>query len=217
MLAVARSFEDSSRRVLNHPYLSWIDFVVLESAWWRCFRSGGVRAGAGARVAAFVFDQRTPAGADYCRHRVGLRAAQRLGHLQAEETGIVDCIDGIPRQGTQLFRLVRIRLHDVADALDRFQEDSGQRGPLVVAGGVAANAYLRARLEAAAQESGAVMVAPPPRLCTDNAAMIAWAGVERLGAGLTDALDFAPRPRWPLEEVRGPKGASSAAHAEPRR
>jgi len=102
-------------------------------------------------------------------------------------------------------------------ALDRFQEDCGQRGPLVVAGGVAANAYLRARLEAAAQEGGAVMVAPPPRLCTDNAAMIAWAGVERLGAGLTDALDFAPRPRWPLEEVRGPKGAPPAARAEPRR
>ncbi|MFN3461768.1 MAG: hypothetical protein ACK4ZN_12225, partial [Oceanibaculum sp.] len=42
-------------------------------------------------------------------------------------------------------------------------------------------------------------VAPPPRLCTDNAAMIAWAGIERLRLGLTDGLDFAPRPRWPLD------------------
>ncbi len=76
---------------------------------------------------------------------------------------------------------------------------------------MAANAYLRARLAAVAQESGAVMVAPPPRLCTDNAAMIAWAGVERLGAGLTDPFDFAPRPRWPLEEVRGPAPARTVA------
>jgi N6-L-threonylcarbamoyladenine synthase len=43
------------------------------------------------------------------------------------------------------------------------------------------------------------LVAPPVRLCTDNAVMIAWAGVERLGLGLTDGLDFAPRPRWPLD------------------
>jgi N6-L-threonylcarbamoyladenine synthase len=102
-------------------------------------------------------------------------------------------------------------------ALDRFQEDTGARGPLVVAGGVAANAYLRARLEAVAHDSGAVMVAPPPELCTDNAAMIAWAGVERLQAGLSDGFDFAPRPRWPLEEVRGPEAAPPAAHAGRRR
>ena len=89
-----------------------------------------------------------------------------------------------------------------ARALDRFQEDTGHRGPLVVAGGVAANAYLRARLETVAEENGAALIAPPPRLCTDNGAMIAWAGVERLRAGLTDPLDFAPRPRWPLEELR---------------
>jgi N6-L-threonylcarbamoyladenine synthase len=44
-------------------------------------------------------------------------------------------------------------------------------------------------------------VAPPPALCTDNAAMIAWAGVERLALGLTDPLDFAARPRWPLESL----------------
>jgi N6-L-threonylcarbamoyladenine synthase len=94
-----------------------------------------------------------------------------------------------------------------ARALDRFQEDHGQRGPLVVAGGVAANAYLRVRLEAVAAASGATLIAPPPKLCTDNAAMIAWAGVERLRAGLTDPLDFAPRPRWPLEELRAAEGA----------
>ncbi len=70
---------------------------------------------------------------------------------------------------------------------------------LVVAGGVAANVYLRGRLEEVAAAHGAKLVAPPIRLCTDNGAMIAWAGVERLRLGQVDALDFRPRPRWPLD------------------
>jgi N6-L-threonylcarbamoyladenine synthase len=86
------------------------------------------------------------------------------------------------------------------NALERFRA-AGANGPLVVAGGVAANQALRARLTAAAEAAGTQMIAPPPWLCTDNAAMIAWAGLERLGLGLTDGLDFAPRPRWPLEDL----------------
>lgn len=74
---------------------------------------------------------------------------------------------------------------------------------LVVAGGVAANVYLRGRLETLAASHGARLVAPPIKLCTDNGAMIAWAGVERLRLGLTDALDFRPRPRWPLDPGAG--------------
>lgn len=78
---------------------------------------------------------------------------------------------------------------------------------LVVAGGVAANASVRAALEGLAAEHGLRFVAPPLWLCTDNAAMIAWAGAERFAAGLTDPLDFPARPRWPLdpgaEKVRG--------------
>jgi N6-L-threonylcarbamoyladenine synthase len=70
---------------------------------------------------------------------------------------------------------------------------------LVVAGGVAANLYLRRRLEEVAAKYGARLVAPPVKLCTDNGAMIAWAGLERLRLGRTDALDFRPRPRWPLD------------------
>ena len=70
---------------------------------------------------------------------------------------------------------------------------------LVVAGGVAANLYLRGRLETLAAQHGARLVAPPVRLCTDNGAMIAWAGLERLRLGRTDPLDFRPRPRWPLD------------------
>ncbi len=86
-------------------------------------------------------------------------------------------------------------------ALARFGESHGRAGPLVVAGGVAANRYLRTRLAAVAEQAGALLLAPPQALCTDNAAMIAWAALERLGLGLTDPLDFAPRPRWPLEEL----------------
>lgn len=70
---------------------------------------------------------------------------------------------------------------------------------LVVAGGVAANGAVRAALTRAAHASGFQMVAPPVRLCTDNAVMVAWAGLERLRLGWTDGIDFAPRPRWPLD------------------
>jgi len=84
-------------------------------------------------------------------------------------------------------------------ALDVFAAEHSCSPTLVVAGGVAANAYLRGRLLDMAEKSGARLVAPPPRLCTDNAAMIAWAGMERLRLGQLDALDLAPRPRWPLD------------------
>jgi N6-L-threonylcarbamoyladenine synthase len=88
-------------------------------------------------------------------------------------------------------------------AMARFTEAYGRPGPLVVAGGVAANQVLRTRLSELAAEQGTTLLAPPIALCTDNAAMIAWAGMERLRLGLTDPLDFAPRPRWPLDQLRG--------------
>ena len=78
---------------------------------------------------------------------------------------------------------------------------------LVVAGGVAANGAIRAALADLAQSNGRGFAVPPAWLCTDNAAMIAWAGAERFGLGLTDALDVPARARWPLDEraekVRG--------------
>ncbi|MDP1027130.1 tRNA (adenosine(37)-N6)-threonylcarbamoyltransferase complex transferase subunit TsaD [Sphingomonas sp. KR1UV-12] len=82
-----------------------------------------------------------------------------------------------------------------------------QAETLVVAGGVAANTAVRTALRSLAEAHGRRFVAPPLWLCTDNAAMIAWAGAERFAAGLTDPLDTAARPRWPLdpaaEAVRG--------------
>ena len=88
-----------------------------------------------------------------------------------------------------------------ANAIALFHDRCPEGATLVAAGGVAANRALRARVEAVAKEHGLAFVAPPPRLCTDNAAMVAWTGVERLALGLSDGLDFAPRPRWPLEEL----------------
>jgi N6-L-threonylcarbamoyladenine synthase len=82
-----------------------------------------------------------------------------------------------------------------------------QARALVVAGGVAANKPVRAALLALAEAHGLPFVAPPLWLCTDNAAMIAWAGALRFDAGLTDSLDAPARARWPLdphaEAVRG--------------
>ncbi|MDI3309720.1 MAG: tRNA (adenosine(37)-N6)-threonylcarbamoyltransferase complex transferase subunit TsaD [Acetobacteraceae bacterium] len=72
---------------------------------------------------------------------------------------------------------------------------------LVVAGGVAANGAVREALARVAARQAVPLVAPPVRLCTDNAVMVAWAGIERLRRGLTDPLDHAPRPRWPLDSL----------------
>jgi N6-L-threonylcarbamoyladenine synthase len=89
---------------------------------------------------------------------------------------------------------------------------AGDVTALVVAGGVAANKSVRAALEGLAAGAGLRFVAPPMKLCTDNAAMIAWAGVERFARGEQDALDFAARPRWPLDPDAAPaRGAGVKA------
>ena len=75
---------------------------------------------------------------------------------------------------------------------------------LVVAGGVAANAALRQALAKAARLAGFRLHVPPPALCTDNAAMVAWAGAERLARGFSDGLDFEVRARWPLDPRAAP-------------
>jgi len=86
-----------------------------------------------------------------------------------------------------------------------FRERFGGPTALVVAGGVAVNQSIRRALNRVAGEQGTVLIAPPPDLCTDNGAMIAWAGCERLALGFTDTLDVAPRARWPLDPLAGPR------------
>lgn len=99
--------------------------------------------------------------------------------------------------------------------LDRTRRALAAAGPvnaLVVAGGVAANVAVRSALERLAAEQGLRFVAPPLALCTDNAAMIAWAGIERMRQGYTDSLDVAARPRWPLDpDAQSVRGAGVKA------
>jgi len=87
-----------------------------------------------------------------------------------------------------------------------FRAQYGTPNALVVAGGVAANQAIRDVLLKLATEEKIPLVAPPPDLCTDNGAMIAWAGAERLALGMVDTLDVAPKARWPLDEVAAARG-----------
>ncbi len=89
-----------------------------------------------------------------------------------------------------------------------FRGMHGAGGRVVLGGGVAANQALRARLTKTSAALGMTLTAPPPALCTDNGAMVAWAGIERLRLGLVDALDAPARARWPLAASRS---ASAAA------
>jgi N6-L-threonylcarbamoyladenine synthase len=81
-----------------------------------------------------------------------------------------------------------------------FHEQFGPPRALVAAGGVAANQAIRRALQDVATKAQTTLIIPPPALCTDNGAMIAWAGAERLAIGLTDAMDAPPRARWLLDQ-----------------
>ena len=100
----------------------------------------------------------------------------------AFQLAVVDIVGDRLRAGLRAFR-------------DRF----GGPTALVASGGVAANQAIRRALVRVAQEAGTVLVAPPPELCTDNGAMIAWAGAERIARGMTDTLEASPRARWALD------------------
>jgi len=94
-------------------------------------------------------------------------------------------------------------LESTADRLNvglrLFHEQFGPPRALVAAGGVAANQAIRGALQDVAAKAQTTLIIPPPALCTDNGAMIAWAGAERLALGMVDTMDAAPRARWLLD------------------
>jgi N6-L-threonylcarbamoyladenine synthase len=127
---------------------------------------------------------------------------------------------GIPRQDrADLCAGFQAAVAEVlAEKSRRALAEAAGREPLngfAVAGGVAANAAVRAALETVSCEAGVPFLAPPLALCTDNAAMIAWVGIERLALDLTDGFDLVARPRWPLDATQpallgaGRKGAKA--------
>lgn len=157
------------------------------SGWWpgRCQGRAAAAPAAGQRRTAFL-----------------LRRPQKRG--AARPAG------GRPRADADIAAFQQAAVDCVIDRTRRALAAAGPVQALVVAGGVAANRAIRAALEALAGEHGLRFVAPPLALCTDNAAMIAWAGVERLGQD--DPLDFAARPRWPLDPAADPvRGAGVKA------
>jgi len=126
----------------------------------------------------------------------GLKTALRMEAEKVAPLSDQDVADLCAAFQQAVVDVVCDRLHA---GLRAFREKFGGPTALVVAGGVAVNQSIRRALNRVATAEGTVLVAPPPELCTDNGAMIAWAGCERLARGLTDTLDVAPRARWPLD------------------
>ncbi len=139
------------------------------------------------------------------RARDGLIAAQGGLHVQDR----ADLCAGFQLAVTEVLAEKTRR------ALQQYRALNPAVPALAVAGGVAANRLIRERLQAVCAETGATFVAPPLRLCTDNAAMIAWAGIERFRQGGSDGMGLSARPRWPLDQAApamlgsGRKGAKA--------
>ena len=148
-------------------------------------------------------------GADHCHFSFsGLKTAlanrlKQLGGVEQAplhdlaaslQAAIADCLADRSQRAMQQF-------------IDDYPADYSATPPvLVIAGGVAANKYIYARLADTAAKNGFRLSVPPAALCTDNAAMIAWAALERHHQNTSDSddFDFAPRPRWPLDGKAAP-------------
>lgn len=133
-------------------------------------------------------------GADFSLS--GLKTAVRL---EAERIAPLRPVDVADLCASFQAAIVDVIVDRVRGGMRAFREQDGHPTALVVAGGVAANTAIRSALARFAGEAGVHLVVPPVHLCTDNGAMIAWTGIERLRLGLVDDLSFAARPRWPLD------------------
>jgi N6-L-threonylcarbamoyladenine synthase len=142
----------------------------------------------------------------------GLKTAVRLEAEKIAPLSEQDVADLCASFQLAVIEMVTDRLRV---GLRLFRERFGRPSALVAAGGVAANQAIRDALLDVALGDQIALIVPPPELCTDNAAMIAWAGAERLAHGLCDTLDTAPRARWPLGEVSKPAAEAAPAPAAP--
>jgi N6-L-threonylcarbamoyladenine synthase len=140
----------------------------------------------------------------------GLKTALRL---EAEKIAPLSDQDVADLCASFQQAVVDVVLDRLRAGLRIFRAQYGAPSALVAAGGVAANQAIRKVLHRLAFEVGSVLVAPPLELCTDNGAMIAWAGAERLALRMTDKLDVAPRARWPLDEIAAAEGARQGTAA----
>ena len=133
----------------------------------------------------------------------GLKTAVRTKYQEIKVGGATrqDISDLCASFQRSVSEVIADRSHN---AIDIFLNDYQDGKTLVISGGVAANQKIREILEPVANERGLSLIAPPQILCTDNGAMIAWAGIERLKLNLSNNLDFAPRPRWPLDPQAPP-------------
>jgi N6-L-threonylcarbamoyladenine synthase len=142
----------------------------------------------------------------------GLKTALRLEAEKIAPLADQDVRDLCAAFQQSVVDMVADRLRE---GLRMFRDAYGKPTALVAAGGVAANEAIRQALTRIAFEGGTTLVVPPPALCTDNGAMIAWAGAERLALGLTDTLASAPHARWLLSDVKGPPLPSAATAPTP--
>ena len=159
--------------------------------------------------------ERLAAGGDASRHKLPRPLIGRTGcdfSFSGLKTAAAQMVAAFPpgplpaRDAADIAAAFQASVADVlADRVGNALTMMPEARLLVVAGGVAANQAIRARLAVLAAERGVALAAPPLRLCGDNAVMVAWAGIERLRLGLRSAMDAPPRPRWPLDEMGLPE------------
>jgi N6-L-threonylcarbamoyladenine synthase len=136
----------------------------------------------------------------------GLKTAVRLA---AERVAPLNKADIADMAASFQATIVDILDDRVRQGLKQFRARFGEPSALVIAGGVAANQAIRRALSRLTAEMGLPLSVPAPALCTDNGAMIAWAGLERLAAGKIDPADAVARPRWPLDPSAAAPGAKA--------
>ncbi|MEZ5690711.1 MAG: tRNA (adenosine(37)-N6)-threonylcarbamoyltransferase complex transferase subunit TsaD [Rickettsiales bacterium] len=129
----------------------------------------------------------------------GLKTAVRLKIEEIKKSrGELNAIDIADICASFQYSATKSLLEKSQFAVNEFKKKHKNGKYFALTGGVAANQYIREKLSVILEENGLVLVAPPVKLCSDNAAMIAWAGIERFRLGFSDNLDFEPKARWAL-------------------